>query len=136
MKSGGPIRSISNLVESLGDEMDFHVVTSDRDVDGGRPHDGIVPDTWMEVGKAKVLYLSPERLRAAAMSRFLASEKADVLYVNSFFSPRFSILPLLARAAGARGQRSVVLAPRGEFSPGALRLKSGRKQMYLQAANR
>jgi glycosyltransferase involved in cell wall biosynthesis len=136
MKSGGPIRSISNLVESLGDEMDFHVVTSDRDVDGGKPHDGVVPDTWMEVGKAKVLYLSPERLRAASMSRFLASEKADVLYVNSFFSPRFSIVPLLARAAGARGQRSVVLAPRGEFSPGALRLKSSRKQIYLQVAKR
>src|SRR5579863_7029524 len=58
VKSGGPIRSISNLVEALGDEMDFRVVTTDRDQDEAEHYAGITPDRWTRVGKAEVLYLS------------------------------------------------------------------------------
>jgi hypothetical protein len=31
-KSGGPLRAISGLTEALGDEFDFMIITSDRDV--------------------------------------------------------------------------------------------------------
>ena len=30
-KSGGPVRTIVNLVDHLGDDIDFRIVTSDRD---------------------------------------------------------------------------------------------------------
>lgn len=30
-KAGGPIRTLSNMVEALGDEFDFRIVCSDRD---------------------------------------------------------------------------------------------------------
>jgi len=30
-KSGGPVRTIANMVEHLGDELDFRIVTRDRD---------------------------------------------------------------------------------------------------------
>ena len=61
-KSGGPIRSISNLVESLGGEFDFYVVTSDRDAGEDRPYPSIRRSSWTEVGNARVLYLPPESL--------------------------------------------------------------------------
>jgi glycosyltransferase involved in cell wall biosynthesis len=136
VKSGGPIRSISNLVEALGDEMDFRIVTSDRDEDDDEHYPGITPDRWTTVGKAEVLYLSPGRQGLRSIFRLLASEKADFLYLNSFFGKSFSIFPLLVRAWGARGQKSVLLAPRGEFSNGALRLKSGRKKAWIRLAKR
>jgi glycosyltransferase involved in cell wall biosynthesis len=136
VKSGGPIRSISNLVEALGDEMDFRIVTTDRDKVDTKHYEGIEPNCWKEVGKAQVLYLSPERLSIRSMFGILASEKADFLYLNSFFARRFSIIPLLLRELGARGQKAVVLAPRGEFSPGALQLHHRRKQTFIALARR
>ena len=136
VKSGGPIRSISNLVEALGDEMDFRIVTTDRDKDDDTHYKGIEPDRWNEVGKAQVLYLSPERLGMRSLVRILASEKADFVYLNSFFARRFSIIPLLLRELGARGQETAILAPRGEFSPGALQLHHRRKKTYVALATR
>lgn len=136
VKSGGPIRSISSLVEALGDHIDFRIVTSDRDKDDDSPYPGIQPDAWTKVGKARVLYVSPARLGISSLFRVIASEQADFLYLNTFFSRRFSILPLMARMAGAEGQKEVVLAPRGEFSPGALQLKRWRKKVFLESARR
>jgi glycosyltransferase involved in cell wall biosynthesis len=136
VKSGGPIRSISNLVDALGHEMDFRIITTDRDDGDDTHYKSIEPNRWNEVGKAQVLYLSPDRLGMRSMFAVLASEKADFLYLNSFFSTRFSIVPLLLRELGARGQKAVLLAPRGEFSPGALQWHRRRKKTWIGMARR
>ena len=34
-KAGGPIRSIANMVDQLGDEFDFRIVAGDRDLGSG-----------------------------------------------------------------------------------------------------
>ena len=31
-KAGGPIRSVANLIDALGDDFEFRVVTSDKDL--------------------------------------------------------------------------------------------------------
>jgi glycosyltransferase involved in cell wall biosynthesis len=54
-----------------------------------------------------------------------------VLYLNSFFCRRFSMLPMLMRWLNLCRVRKLVLAPRGEFSPGALQLKRTRKRVYI-----
>lgn len=137
VKSGGPIRSISNMVESLGDEFDFSIVTPDREIDDrgrtGAPYPGIEANRWTRAGKAEVFYRSPGH-RFPELYRILADRRADFLYLNSFFSPGYSIFPLLARNWGARGQREVILAPRGEFCPGALRIRFAKKQAFLTMA--
>jgi glycosyltransferase involved in cell wall biosynthesis len=46
------------------------------------------------------------------------------------------MLPLMARAANTNRQKGVILAPRGEFSPGALQLKWLRKRVFIEAARR
>jgi glycosyltransferase involved in cell wall biosynthesis len=53
--------------------------------------------------------------------------------VNSFFSPCFSLLPV-ALAAIDPGGPQIVVAPRGEFSPAALRLKRFKKMVTLGTA--
>lgn len=136
VKAGGPLRSIAGLVEALGDEVDFRIVTMDRDKDDEQHYPGIQPDRWTKVGKAEVLYLSPARLGFASISRLIMAEKADVLYLNSFFNRHFSIFVLLARVLGARAQKALVLAPRGEFGPGALGLHRRRKRVYVELAKR
>jgi glycosyltransferase involved in cell wall biosynthesis len=53
-----------------------------------------------------------------------------VLYLNSFFDPVFTQRPLLARQLGLLPNKPVVIAPRGEFSPGALSIKHWKKAPY------
>ncbi len=136
VKSGGPIQSIRNLSDALGDEFEIRIVTSDRDKGDLHPYSGILQNEWNPVGKVHVLYLSPDRLSLASMIRILASEPADFLYLNSFFSPTFSMLPMLARSLGVGRQGNVVLAPRGEFSVGALGLKPHKKRIFIAVAKR
>jgi glycosyltransferase involved in cell wall biosynthesis len=57
----------------------------------------------------------------------------DVLYLNSVFST-FTRRILTLRRLGQLDARPVVVAPRGELSPGPLAMKRGKKRAYLAAA--
>lgn len=130
-KAGGPIRSISNLVDCLGDEFDFWIVTTDRDFGDTQAYVGIEPNEWQVVGKARVIYVPPTLGSLRFLIRLLRHARYDLLYLNSFFDPRFTGLPLLVRRLGFVPRRSVLLAPRGELSRGAVALKSYKKRLYL-----
>ncbi|MEP9373750.1 glycosyltransferase [Mesorhizobium sp. KR1-2] len=134
-KSGGPVRTITNMVAALGDELDFRLVTSDRDATDTMPYPDLGVDRgWLEVGKAKVLYLSPSQIKLRNIARIIGDIPHDTLYLNSFFDPTFTLKPLLARRLGLAPKMRCVIAPRGEFSEGALKLKSARKKAFLWAS--
>jgi glycosyltransferase involved in cell wall biosynthesis len=130
-KAGGPIRSVANMVEWLGDEFQFRIVTSDRDLGDRQPYPHLKQEGWQPVGRAQVLYLAPREKRFVAWYRLLNALDYDVLYLNSYFS-RLSIKTMFLRRLGWIPQRPVVLAPRGEFSPGALSLKGLKKGVYVR----
>jgi glycosyltransferase involved in cell wall biosynthesis len=134
-KSGGPVRSVANLVESLGDELEFRIVCADRDAGDTRPYPGIVPERWTPVGRAQVYYMSPRRRTLSDFSRLISATPHDALYLNSFLSPHFTIKPLIARRLGRIPKKPTILAPRGEFSQGALALKRFKKQSWLALAS-
>ena len=113
-KAGGPTRTIANLVEHLGNEFSFRILTSDRDYGDERAFPGIEADRWRRVGKADVLYMSPARRGVRAFAHALDATDYDVLYLNSFFHPQFTVAPLLAYRLGLARRRSCVIAPRGE----------------------
>ncbi|WP_018387852.1 glycosyltransferase [Ancylobacter sp. FA202] len=128
------MRSIANLVEHLADEFHFHILTSDRDLGDVAAYADMETDRWVPVGRAQVYYASPARQGPLALARLIRQTPHDLLYINSFFSPRFSIAPLVARRLGLVPSRPTVLAPRGEFSVGALALKTAKKRAYLRAS--
>lgn len=131
-KAGGPIRSTSNLVEGLGDQFDFLVITRDRDRDDAVPYPDTPLESWVPVGKANVFYAGPGSLSPRRLHRLITSVGPDLVYLNSVFS-RLTIGYLLMRRL-RRGRAAVVLNPRGEFDPGALSIKSSRKRVYLITA--
>ena len=134
-KGGGPIRSTSNLVSALGTEFAFKVVTLDRDHCATSPYPGIPANQWVKTGNADVMYLSPGWGGVLKMIRLLRSvNQGAVLYLNSFYSRRFSMLPVLLKRVGLVRAGCLVVAPRGEFSPGALELKKSRKRIYISLA--
>lgn len=133
-KSGGPLRSILNLVNNLHDEFDFKILTSDRDLGDHTPYRSIRYGVWNDVGCAQVRYLSPDEQTFNGVCRVIQGTNFDLLYLNSFFASWNTIWPLVGRHIGKLPQRPVLLAPRGEFSIGALTLKSWKKQIYISIA--
>jgi glycosyltransferase involved in cell wall biosynthesis len=134
-KSGGPLRSVANLIEHLGDEMDFVVLTWDRDSGDACPYPGITPGARHRVGKAQVVYIAPHVLSPWTLRQLVRDIRPDLLYLNSFFARTFGMLPVLLRRYRQIPRTPAILAPRGEFSPGALSLNPGRKRAFLSASN-
>lgn len=131
-KSGGPIRSISNLVDALSSTFNFFIVTRDRDLLDQAPYPNIKYDGWNVVGKAKVYYINTNTISWGFYRMLISDFKFDVLYLNSFFGYNFSIRPLLINRFIKKNHRiPVVIAPRGEFSKGALKLKSYKKKAFI-----
>lgn len=132
-KAGGPVSAISNLIELVGDEFRFHVITRDRDLTEKSAYPGVRTDHWLPVGKASVLYTSD--FSFSNLRRHILDIDPNVIYLNSFFS-RLTRRILLLRRLGLLPASAVVLAPRGEFSPGALSLKRLRKWLYQRVTMR
>jgi glycosyltransferase involved in cell wall biosynthesis len=133
-KSGGPIRSLANLVERLGDEFDFTIVAYDRDSGDARPYPGAASNTVHRIGKAEVVYLDAARRHFRNLARVITACRPDVLYINSFFQSQFGATPIILRYLGLLPDVPVILAPRGEFCVGALGLKAAKKRAYLALA--
>lgn len=133
-KAGGPIRTLTNMVDRFGNDFQFKIITSDRDINDTRPYPGIKTDDWNKVGKAEVFYISSDMKLIGEFKRNLCSIEYDIIYLNSFFSPYFTIIPLLLRRLRLIPEKAVVVAPRGEFSGGALELKKIKKKLYILVA--
>lgn len=130
-KGGGPIRTIANLIESLGDEFNFLVITSDRDLGDIDPYDIVRIDDWNAVGKAKVYYASKKSRSILAFNKLLRETPHDLLYLNSFFDPQFTLKVILAHKLSSLRATPVLIAPRGQFSPGALEIKAAKKRLFI-----
>ena len=130
-KGGGPIKTVKNLFEQVGDKISFKLITSDRDLGDTSPYVSIISGTWNKVGNASVFYAEPGKTGFLQIAQQLVNRDFDVIYLNSFFSPRFSFFPLLLGKVLLR--QTVVLAPRGEFSVGALSLKFIKKRIFIAA---
>lgn len=135
-KAGGPIRTISNLVENLGKELDFYIVSRDRDLGDSKPYydNNSSSQSWLAVGFSKVFYLPARLLSVIKFLNSIDFNGFDVLYLNSVFDFKFSIIPLIFQRLGLLGGIPVVLAPRGEFSSSALRLKGRKKSVFIKLA--
>lgn len=131
-KAGGQVTSVAYLIECLGDAFEFFVMTRDRDLTDDRAYSGVPCNEWVANGKARVLYSRDFSFRH--LWRRIVEVTPDIVYLNSFFST-LTIKILSLRRCGLLGS-PIVLAPRGEFSPGALNLKRWRKWLYRNIALR
>lgn len=124
---GGPVVSLANFVELLGDEYEIDIVCKNHDLHDQTPFPGLQPG-FHPVGKAQVCYLPDAALNRKNFSRILAERKPDFLYLSSIFDAKMNVpLLWLARQKGI----PVVYAPRGELNPAVLQMKRWKKQSFL-----
>lgn len=132
-KAGGPVVSIANLVSALQRDAEFRIITTDRDLADSSPYPNLQSNAWLPHGAAHVLYLEPAKIGMARLQGITNETRPRLVYLNSFFDTRFTARMLLARRLGRFADMRFLLAPRGEFSPGALALKSKRKGVFIRA---
>ena len=134
-KSGGPVKSINNLVEHLSDDFEFLIITTDRDLKDKKPYPAIRINQWNKVGNAKVFYASKSFMNIISLLKFIKTTKHDIIYLNSFFNFRFTIIPLIIRKFFLSLDTPFILVPRGEFSAEALNIKFWKKKLYIVVAS-
>jgi glycosyltransferase involved in cell wall biosynthesis len=132
-KAGGPIASVSRMVKNLRDEFDIRIFTRDRDLGDSESYAGIEPNTWTDVDGVKVYYAGPENLAIRSLKALVGSTQPKLIYLNSYFSVLSRRVLLLAKRRQVSGAK-VAIAPRGEFSKGALAIKAAKKRAYLTMA--
>ncbi len=132
-KGGGPVQALANMVSRLGDKWEFKIVTRDRDLGDEVAYSQFPAGRWYRLGNADVAYLPPVR-RLWLLLMLVRETEFDLLYLNSCFSPVFTVVLLLFRKLRLIPARPVIVAPRGEFSPGAIAIKRFKKISYLGAA--
>ncbi len=127
-KAGGPIRSISNMVDYLYDYADLYIVTRNTDYLDTKPYPSINPDKWNAVDNASVYYFSEANISYKNIKGLIKEIQPDSIYCNSLYSLYFTIIPLYISRKRVSHR---VLATRGMLSPGALAVKSLKKKIFL-----
>ncbi|MCB6415148.1 glycosyltransferase [Dorea acetigenes] len=127
-KDGGPLRTIINVTEALGDEYEFYIGCLDRDHGDKEPYSNIRRNEWNQVGKAKVWYVSPGEFTNKLILELV--EGKELLYLCSFYDD-YGYKALLLKKRG-KIKCPVALASMGVFSEGALVQKALKKKIFIQ----
>lgn len=126
VEATGPRQSMINMAQALADRFRFRVI--------GWGSASEPPDRWSTLEGIEFLPLERWRYGVRRLGRAIRETPHHLLIMNSFFDKEFSLPALLMRRAGLLPRRPALLAPRGEFSPGALALGRGRKRIYTNIA--
>ena len=128
-QAGGPIRSIFNLVNLLKDDYDITIVTSNRDLNSRTNYVGMNKNiSYSRINGSKVLYLST--FNYIDLIKIIL-ENFDVVHLNSIFSFKFTLVPLMIKKISNIKSRYLI-SPRGMFHSEALSKKSNKKKAYLK----
>lgn len=123
---GGPQKTVMNMIEEYGDNIQFYVLTKNHDLGDANEYNVNI-DTWEKVGKANVKYIKDcnyniisiikeytnfEKVYACSL---FATSTVDALLLNRFFSKRIELF----------------VAPMGVFSYGAIGIKKFKKKIFF-----
>ncbi|MDA7587014.1 glycosyltransferase [Alphaproteobacteria bacterium] len=131
VQSGGTVRSVKSFADSFSSSLDISVYSLNKDIHSQKELQGVVPGKLVPLRGWHSMHCNRGVVGYLSLLMLALRKKPDYLYLNSFFDVFFSILPyLIFRIFLARTK--IVLAPRGEFSVLALKIKKRRKLFFLK----
>lgn len=126
--SGGPVRSVANLVAAMPD-VDFYIITRNTDYCSTEPYLGIQPNTWVQMApNVKVCYLENRHISKQKIQELILESGAQTLYISGIYSRAFSQWPV---SIGKALKLKTIVAARGMLSPHALAVKPIKKYLFL-----
>ena len=126
-KAGGPIQSIANMVQAMGEAYTFYIFCSNEDAD----HQSLAVtavNSWTHHNSHTHVYYATQPQRSQKLSNAIEKIQPDVLFMVGLFSPTFTLVPLFFGKAPLK-----ILSVRGMLHPGALSIKSVKKNLYIAA---
>ena len=126
-KSGGPVRTISNMLDLLGDKYNFKIITRDRDQLDNKPYENIKVNEWNDGPNCKIFYAN----KKTNLRKVINHTEFDQYYLNSLFDFNYSTKIVLLYKLNLIPQKPILLAPRGELMEGALAIKPFKKNAFL-----
>lgn len=131
VRAGGAPRSIAAIVAEESTRSSIEIITRNADLGTDCPFTTAETDPVDRALPTASIRRYPSGRAWLAIWRRLRRRPAgfDILYLNSMFSPRYTLWPLLLMATGLAPRRRVLLAPRGELNDGALAIKPHRKRV-------
>lgn len=132
-KAGGPVRSMANMVDHLYNDFDFYIVTRDTEYLEHQPYQNIASNQWNNFKEGVKVFYACEKNCSLKKWRSLIKEVApNTIYINGIYSPKFSLLPLIAAKLYKKAR--IIVAPRGMLAESAIHIKSVKKRIFLNAA--
>ncbi len=128
--AGGPIQSIATLTQQLGNDIDFMIITTDRDFKSNRPYDNVKINEWTQYEGRTIFYISPKNMNAEFVLKLIQNTPHHIIYMNSLYSKLFTIYPLKWKLQ-KKIHSKIVLAPRGMLRDKALAVKPFKKYLFL-----
>lgn len=130
-KDGGPVRSIKNLTDYLGEDYNFKILTCDRDHGDEKSYDNIIVNNWNRVGNADVYYVAPKGFTIKVIEQL--SREVNLIYCCGCFND-YAINLLIANRIG-KIKVPIVVAAMGLFSPMEFCLKYKKKKLFTTVFN-
>jgi len=84
-KSGGPVRTISNMLDLLGNDFNFLIITRDRDQLDNKPYENIKVNEWNDAPNCQIFYAN----KKVNLRNVINAVEFNQYYLNSLFDVFF-----------------------------------------------
>ncbi|MFN6934347.1 MAG: glycosyltransferase family 4 protein [Tsuneonella sp.] len=128
IEATGPNQTLTGMARSTEGDFDFRVIAE------AVPGDRI--GAWQTVSGLPQLPIQNGLAGISQLRDAIRETPHDILISNGFFDRTMTIPMLAMRRAGLIPRRPTLLAPHGEFSPGAAELRAGRKRAWAGMVRR
>lgn len=123
-KAGGPIVSISNLIENYNENIQYKIFCSDNDL-GNKKLPNIKRNEWVNYNEyTQVWYSSSKSIKL--FKKLIREYCPDVLFIIGIYSFYFNLVPLIYGNVNIK-----IISPRGMLMPEALGQKKFKKSIFL-----
>jgi glycosyltransferase involved in cell wall biosynthesis len=128
-KAGGPIRSCVNFAFAMNDKYLICILTSNVDIDNIALE--VNADEWIDLDtNIRIKYLSKSSQTNQNLQKILRNIQPSYVYLNSMFSPFFTLLPLyLLRLNEIKAK--VIISTRGMLKDSAIENKKLKKSFFF-----
>ena len=136
-KGGGPITTIANMRSLLKCAVEIDVFTRNHDLGSSSTYGCVQTNSWNNSQSGQIYYASDCSFNYKGLKTAIneSSSTYQLLYLNSFFGFKSSI-EINFKFHRDHPRIPILIAPRGEFSSGALAIKPLRKKLFIMAASK
>jgi glycosyltransferase involved in cell wall biosynthesis len=126
-RAGGPVQSLFNLVANFKDQIDFYLISLNKDVNGEKPTHKLELYSWSKGTNNENVYFTSV-ISPALLFQLINKVKPDLILINGIFHWHTSLFGLFcARIKGIK----TIISPRGMLQEWGLRRGRLKKKLFL-----